>query len=81
MRTQIVAVIESHLEDLKLDENRYDESLAELGMNSISFIQVIVELEERLQIEIPDEYLLFSEMDTINKMISVVLPLTADLKK
>lgn len=81
MCTQIAEIIESYVNELELDESRYQVNLAELGMNSIAFIQTIVEIEDRFQIEIPDEYLLFSEMDTVYKMASVVMSLTEAVEK
>lgn len=81
MCLQIAGIIESYLDDLELNENLYETNLAEVGMNSIVFIQTIVEMEDRFQIEIPDEYLLFSEMDTVHKMVSVVMSLTEAAEK
>ena len=81
MCVQIAGIIESYLNDLELDEILYETNLAELGMNSIAFIQTIVEMEDRFQIEIPDEYLLISEMDTVYKMASIVMSLTETAEK
>ena len=52
MCVQIAGIIESYVNDLELDENLYETNLAELGINSIAFIQTIVEMEDRFQIEI-----------------------------
>lgn len=41
-------------------------------MNSIIFIHIVVDLEETFDIEIPDEKLIMTEMDTLNKIINVV---------
>ena len=49
-----------------------EENLPDLGMDSIAFIQIIVTLEERFECEIPDEKLLITEMDTVQKMIDVL---------
>ena len=46
--------------------------LSQYGMNSIIFIHIVVDLEETFDIEIPDEYLLITEMNTLNKIINVV---------
>lgn len=81
MCVQIAGIIESYVNDLELDENLYETNLAELGINSIAFIQTIVEMEDRFQIEIPDEYLLISEMDTVYKMTSIVMLLTESAEK
>ena len=41
-------------------------------MDSIVFIRVIVAFEEAFDIEIPDEYLLITEMNTLSKMTDVI---------
>ncbi len=81
MCAQIAEIIKSYVKDLDLDKNRYEANLTELGIDSIAFIQIVVEMEDRFQIEIPDEYLLFSEMDTVYKMASVVMSLTEGVEK
>lgn len=81
MCAQIAKTIESYIEGVDLDENCYEVNLAEVGMTSISFIQIIVEIEDRFQIEIPDEYLLFSNMDTVHKMASIVMSLKGNLER
>ena len=43
-------------------------------MDSITFIQVVVALEEAFECEIPDEKLLITEMDTVQKMVDVLQP-------
>lgn len=49
-----------------------EEDLSSLGLDSITFIRVIVALEEAFDIEIPDEKLLITEMNTVSKMVSVI---------
>ena len=49
-----------------------EEDLSSLGLDSITFIRVIVALEEAFDIEIPDEKLLITEMNTGSKMVSVI---------
>ena len=43
---------------------------------SITFIRIVVELEETFNIEIPDEFLLIPEMNTVEKMMNIVLAAT-----
>ena len=47
-----------------------DQSLLDLGLDSIKFIQFIVAVEEAFQIEIRDSDLLFSKFETIEKLFS-----------
>lgn len=46
--------------------------LSELGMDSISFVHIVVALEEEFNCEIPDEKLIISEMNTVKKIIAVL---------
>ena len=62
-------------EKLEIDNNHLDDNLPELGMDSITFIQVIVALEEAFDCEIPDHKLLISEMDTARKMYATLCDL------
>lgn len=39
MCVQIAGIIKSYIKDLELDESRYEANLAELGMDSITFVQ------------------------------------------
>ena len=71
----IADMIESYVEGLRLGEDKYEVNLAELGINSIIFIQTIVEIEDKFQIEIPDEYLLFDNMNTVYKMATIIMEL------
>lgn len=59
-------------ENLNLSANQLEDNLSELGMDSITFIQIIVGLEEAFNCEIPDSKLLITEMDTVQKMYDVL---------
>ena len=47
------------------DEISIDSSLQSIGMDSISFIKVVVEIENNFGIEFPEEKLIMSEVDTL----------------
>ena len=59
-------------EKFKVSEEQLDEDFAQLGLDSITFVQIIVGLEEEFECEIPDSKLLISEMNTVRKMIDVL---------
>ena len=61
-----------NIENSELTADQKDEDLVDLGMDSITFIRVVVALEEAFDIEIPDEKLLLTEMNTISKMTDVI---------
>ena len=67
----ILRVINS-LDNIEVSTEQLDEYLPNLGMDSISFIQIVVGLEETFNCEIPDSKLLISEMDTVRKMLDVL---------
>ena len=71
----IKEAISAVLPDICMSSKEYDKNLQELGMNSLEFIQIIVLLEEKLSIEIPDEYLLITQMNTIRKIYNVLISL------
>lgn len=64
------------IEELKLEAESVnllpDSDLRELGMNSITFIKIIVEIESKLNIEYPDEKLLITECGTLKIIVDVV---------
>lgn len=47
-------------------------------MDSITFICIVVALEEIFNIEIPDEFLLITEMNTVEKMSNVIISAMAN---
>lgn len=68
---RVLAVINGS-DNLEISKEQLEEDLPELGMDSITFIQIIVGLEEAFDCEIPDDKLLISEMDTVKKMVDVL---------
>lgn len=69
---RIVEILNANLEGRGITAQQADEDLTALGLDSIAFIRVVIGLEDGLGIEIPDEHLLLSEMNTISKIASVV---------
>ena len=62
----------NELDNLDISEEQVEANLSDLGMDSITFIQIIVGLEEIFDCEIPDTKLLTAEMDTVQKMFGVL---------
>lgn len=69
----VLLVLNKHIDNHIIGLNNIDDKLTDLGMDSILFIQIVVALEEAFEIEIPDEKLLIPEMNSINKMLDVIL--------
>ena len=69
---KIREIINSNMEDVEISEEMMNEDLTQVGMDSITFIKIIVTLEEEFECEVPDSKLLISEMNTVNKMIRIL---------
>jgi len=48
------------------------------NLDSISFISVVVEIEDEFSIEFPDEYLLTNNFKNLNSVLSVIESLVED---
>jgi len=72
IQNKILEIINSNIENAAVKCEQADEDLSLIGMDSITFIKIVVTLEETFEIEVPDEKLLITEMGTLNKMIGVV---------
>lgn len=64
------------LDGINVTDRQIDDELSKLGMDSITFIQMVVALEEFYDCEIPDSKLLFSEFGTIRKIHNVISSLS-----
>ena len=69
---KVLKVLNTNLENTEITFEQTEDDLSALGMDSIAFIRVVVALEEAFDIEIPDEKLLLTEMNTISKMTEVI---------
>lgn len=69
---EILEIINPILEDEILTISDIEEILKDKGLDSIKFVLFIVELENKFQIEIPDEYLLYSKLPTIAEVHKIV---------
>lgn len=70
-KEEILEIVNS-VQDMEVTVDQCDDDLLELGLDSIKFIQIIVSLEETFECEIPDEKLLLTEMNSVNKMLEVL---------
>ena len=69
---QVLEILNANIKDSPITIDKLDTNLVDLGMDSITFIHVIVALEEEFECEIPDEKLMISEMDTVQKIIDIL---------
>lgn len=72
VKDKILDIINENIDNTDIIPDQMDEDLSVLGMDSITFIRIVVKLEEVFDIEVPDEYLLITEMNTVTKMVKVI---------
>lgn len=72
LKELVMQKINEVLPEAQLDITQSNENLQLRGMNSIEFIKIILSLEEELKMEIPDEYFLITEMNTVDKICNVL---------
>lgn len=51
--------------------------LREVGLNSITFVGIIVAIEDQYCIEIPDDYLIIDFGNTISKLCEIIMKVVA----
>lgn len=73
---RIVEKINANISEYNISDSQLDEDLLNFGLDSITFIKIIVSLEEEFDCEIPDEKLLIKEMNTLRKIYDVISTLS-----
>ncbi len=68
---KIIEVINAS-EKINISTEQVNEELTEHGMDSMTFIQIVVGLEEEFDCEIPDSKLIMSEMNTVQKIFKLL---------
>lgn len=71
-KEEILEMVNQILQINGIEIADYDEDISALGISSIDFIQIVVSLEEKYSIEIPDEYLNIFNMNSISKIHEIV---------
>ena len=70
--SDIIDIINSILETTQITPKDIYEDLSVFGLTSIMYISVVIAIEEKYNIEIPDEYLLNAEIGTVHKIFNLV---------
>ncbi|OKP84767.1 hypothetical protein A3842_07870 [Paenibacillus sp. P3E] len=68
LEEQLISIIK----EFKKGNVTVDDTLEELGFNSISIIQLVVKIEEKFQIEFSDEELDASNYDTVYSFLEYI---------
>lgn len=69
---EFVSVINDALDSQCITEREMDQELPDLGIDSIGFIRIIMLLEIKYDISIPDENLVYSKLNTLNAIYLLV---------
>ena len=71
-------IIQDVFENEKSTDINYDDNLIALGLDSLSFIKLVVLLEEYFCVRIPDTELLLDRFSTINKINDLIETLKSE---
>lgn len=74
----VIEILNSNLDDIDLTVDDANENLLDFGMESLSFIRIILSLEEEFDCIIPDSKLVIGEMNTANKLLTVLKEIKHD---
>lgn len=75
---KIIKILNANIENIEITLKDIKEDLTLLGMDSLSFVRIVVLLEEEFECEIPDSKLLISEMNTGEKIFNLLQKLYED---
>lgn len=71
MKDKIIKIVKQAL-DIETDKLDYNVPLINYGLDSIKYVLIIIEIEQEFDIIIPDDYLIYNKMSSINEILSIV---------
>ncbi len=71
-REQIVELIRQASDSTKAEIQDADHLINDLGMTSLSYIELIVGLEMEFNIALPDDYLIGDDQQTVGQLVQAV---------
>ncbi|MNO17093.1 acyl carrier protein [compost metagenome] len=66
-------IIEHSESGLTAKDINEETNIAEIGLDSIAFIKVIVQIEEQFNISVDDDYLTMNSVPTVKSFVDIVL--------
>ena len=74
IKQEIIELISELFKDkgFDIDILEYVDLIDDLGMDSITFISIVVEIEAHFEIEVPDEMLLLENFKCVDDIVSIV---------
>ncbi len=71
---EITEIVQRVLNLIGMDEQTdLDTDLKNVGLDSLKFVRIVVEMENRFGIEFPDDKLDLSQTDTVRKLYEIVM--------
>lgn len=69
---KLLKIINENLFNENITEEMKDIDFREFGIDSLTFVKIVVSLEKEFNCEVPDSYLIIDSMNTVNKMKEVI---------
>lgn len=74
IKQEVIELISELFKDkgFDIDILEYVDLIDDLGMDSITFISIVVEIEAHFDIEVPDEMLMLENFKSVDNIVSIV---------
>ena len=74
IKQEVIELISELFKDkgFDIDIIEYVDLIDDMGMDSITFISIVVEVEARFNIEVPDDMLLLENFKCVDDIVSIV---------
>lgn len=78
IREDLLAICNKYI---TIDAEQSEVDLTLLGMDSFSFIKIIVDIEDKYNILIPDEQLMVGQLNTFNKLYEAIVSIASNISE
>lgn len=74
IKQEVIELISELFKDkgFDIDILEYVDLIDDMGMDSITFISIVVEIEAHFDIEVPDEMLMLENFKSVDNIVSIV---------
>lgn len=72
---KIINIINKNNNNIQVTQEQIDIPFESLGIDSIEFVRIIVELEDFFECEFPDEKLIMNNANTVKKIFMILADL------
>lgn len=74
IKQEVIELISELFKDkgFDIDILEYVDLIEDMGMDSITFISIVVEIEEHFAVEVPDDILLLENFKSVDDIVSVI---------